>query len=78
MKEAVKEYRRLCKSIDCDFDTKDNAVYSLNDKNKIQKRVISLKSIGFQCRIQCRDSLPFKTAGAVIFKNQAQFNPLKF
>lgn len=76
--EAVEEYRRLCKSIDCDFETKDNAVYSLNDKNKIQKELSALKALDFNAEYCAETPLPFKTAGAVIFKNQAQFNPLKF
>lgn len=76
--EAVEEYRRLCKSIDCDFEIKDNAVYSLNDKNKIQKELSALKALDFNAGYSAENPLPFKTAGAVIFKNQAQFNPLKF
>lgn len=76
--EAVEEYRRLCKSIDCDFEIKDNAVYSLNDKSKIQKELSALKALDFNAGYSAETPLPFKSAGAVIFKNQAQFNPLKF
>ena len=34
---AIKEYARLCESIDCDYETRDNYVYSLSDRKKIEK-----------------------------------------
>lgn len=75
---ALREYRRLCKSIDCDFETKDSYVYSLNHPRKITKELHALQQIGFY--VECKDKLPlpFAVSGAVRFKNQAQFNPLKF
>ena len=75
---ALREYRRLCKSIDCEFETKDSYVYSLNNPRKITKELHALQQIGFY--VECKDKLPlpFAVSGAVRFKNQAQFNPLKF
>ena len=40
--KAIKEYARLCKDIDCDFETRDNYVYSLDDCTKIEKEVAAL------------------------------------
>ena len=75
---ALKEYRRLCKNIDCDFEEKDAYVYSVNDRRAIEREVKSVEQLGFPAEFAGKTSLPFETAGAVKFPNQAQFNPLKF
>ena len=36
---ACREYTRLCGSIDCDYEIKDSCVYSLCDRDKIEKEV---------------------------------------
>lgn len=41
--EALKKYCDLCNNIDCDFEKKDSFVYSVNDKNKINKELTALK-----------------------------------
>lgn len=76
--EALHKYRELCKNIECDFEEKDSFVYSLNDRNKIKKELAALEKIGFSAQLADSIPLPFSVAGAVIFQNQAQFNPLKF
>lgn len=75
---AIQQYRDLSKKIDCDFEEKDSIVYSLNDKRKIEKEMQALARLGFHAELKDRLSLPFETAGAIMFKNQAQFHPLKF
>lgn len=75
---ALREYNKLCKDIDCDFEIKDNYVYSLDDLSLLEKEFTALSKIGFKAYLVKNVSLPFKTAGAVKFSNQAQFNPLKF
>ena len=75
---ALEEYRKLCKDIDCDFETKSSFVYSLDDRGKIEKELKALESLGFHAKFYENIPLPFKIAGAVEFENQAQFNPLKF
>lgn len=75
---ALGEYRRLCRSIDCDFEEKDSYVYSLNDRQKIEKELQALRRIGFHAEFRENLPLPFSVAGAVRFSGQAQFNPLKF
>lgn len=76
--EALGKYCTLCKSIDCDFEEKDAFVYSLNDRKKIENEVGALKRLGFDAVFAQETELPFPVAGAVSFKRQAQFNPLKF
>lgn len=75
---ALQEYQKLCTTFKCDFETKDAFVYSLNNPNKIEKELAALSQIGFDAEYVSQLPLPFTTAGAVKFKNQAQFHPLKF
>jgi len=76
--EAVAEYKRLCNSIDCDFEIKDNFVYSVSDREILEQEMSALSKIG--CKAELFDSLPLpiNTVGAVSFSSQAQFHPLKF
>ncbi len=76
--EALDEYVKLCKNIDCDFEIKDSYTYSLKDSFILQKEVEALNSLGAPAEYVKDLELPFKTCGAVLLKNQAQFNPLKF
>ena len=70
--------KKLCIDIDCDFCEKDNYVYSLNNREKLEDELWALDSIGFKAELCEELPLPFKTVGAVRFRKQAQFNPLKF
>lgn len=75
---ALKKYRNLCSDIDCDFENKNAFVYSLDNQKKIENELTALNKIGFKAEFCDKHPLPFSIAGAVKFKNQAQFNPLKF
>lgn len=75
---AVEKYRQLCEGLDCDFEEKSSYVYSINDKKKLEKEMQALDKIGFQAVLNKTWELPFQTAGAVMFLDQAQFHPLKF
>ena len=75
---AIKEYEELCRGIDCDFEIRDNYVYSTNNLNKIKKEVDALRRLGVEAEFSCAGELPIKAAGAVCIKNQAEFHPLKF
>ncbi len=75
---AIKEYARLCEKIDCDYETRDNYVYSLTDRKKIEKEVAALNRLGVKAELSDAHELPFSVVGAVRVKDQAQFNPLKF
>lgn len=75
---ALEEYRALCRTIDCGFEEKDAFVYSLDSREKLDRELNALERLGFGAEFQPDLPLPFPTAGAVKFKNQAQFHPLKF
>ncbi len=76
--KACKEYARLCKEIDCDYETRDSYVYSLHDCQKIKKEIAALCRLGVKAEFSDAHQLPFSVAGAVRIKDQAQFHPLKF
>lgn len=75
---AFDKYAQLCNKIQCDYEIKDNYVYSVNDREKLDREMNALIKIGYTAQFCDRISLPFENAGAVKFPNQAQFNPLKF
>ena len=76
--KAIKEYARLYEDIDCDYETRDNYVYSLSDCQKIEKEVVALNRLGVKAEFSNARELPFSVAGAVRVKAQVQFHPLKF
>lgn len=76
--KALKEYCKLCENIDCDYETKDSFVYSTENRDKLEKELDSFQQLGYPCEYRRDLKIPIKTVGAVLVKNQAQFNPLKF
>lgn len=77
-RKAFEKYAELCKNIDCDYEIKDNYVYSLDDRKKLENEMNALSKIGYNAVFAEHLPLPINVAGAVCFKNQAQFHPLKF
>lgn len=77
-KVAFEKYRELCSKIDCDYEIKDNFVYSIDNRQKLEDEINALYKIGYKAEYRENISIPIKTVGAVMFPNQAQFNPLKF
>lgn len=75
---AVRKYFELCSRMDCDFEKKTACVYSMNDRGKLEREAAALDKLGFHAELIETEELPFQTAGAVSFENQAQFHPLKF
>ncbi len=76
--DALKEYEKLCKNTDCDFEKRPAYTYSVSDRKKIEDEVKAVNSLGYKAEFADTRELPFKTQGAVCIRNQAQFNPLKF
>lgn len=75
---AFDKYAELCGKTDCDYEIKDNYVYSTDDRRKLEKEVEALEKIGYIADLCENVPLPVKTVGAVKFPDQAQFNPMKF
>lgn len=75
---ALNEYKRLCEKTDCDFEIKPSYTYSMTDPTIIEKEIRAVNDLGVSAKFSNVSELPFKTAGAVMFPDQAQFNPIKF
>ncbi len=76
--QALEEYRSLCAGIDCDFEEKDSFVYALGDRGKVERELAALQRLGYTAELAEKLPLPFPVAGAVRFREQAQFHPLPF
>lgn len=74
---ALWEYQKLSKKILCDFVKETNYIYSLTRPDKIEKELDILRNLHFPASFAEHLPLPFATAGAVAFPNQAMFHPLK-
>ena len=59
-----------------EIEKRDSYVYSLNDPNELEKEYNAAILAGAAAELVKNTDLPFETAGAVCFRNQAQFNPL--
>lgn len=77
-RKAFDKLTELCKNAECDYEIKDNFVYSTDSRSKLEDEMLALQKIGYDAELCDSIPLPFETVGAVKFKNQAQFNPLKF
>ena len=77
-KAAFEQYAKLCRNIDCDYEIKDNYVYSRDNRKKLEDEITALSQIGYNAVLKENLPLPIDTVGAVCFDNQAQFHPLKF
>lgn len=76
--KAMEEYSVLCSKIDCDYEVRDNYIYSLTNRKIIEKEIEALNLLGTKAMPSTPQELPFLVAGAVRVMEQAQFNPLKF
>ena len=43
--KALEEYRHLCRQLDCDFEDKDNFVYTLGNQKILHKEMDALEAI---------------------------------
>ena len=77
-KNAFEKYAELCQKIDCDYKIKDNYVYSVNNRKKLEDEMAALRKISCPAELCDWLDIPVNTVGAVRFPHQAQFHPLKF
>lgn len=75
--QALKRLEKICRKINCDYEEKDNYVYSISNRKILENELYALEKIGYNAELCETLPLPIKTAGAVKFSHQAQFNPLK-
>lgn len=75
---AIAEYRQLAQTIDCDFEEKDNYIYSMTDKGAVLDEISAIEAIGGKSIYVDRIDIPLPAMCAVKSQGQAQFHPLKF
>lgn len=75
---AIAKYREIASHIDCDFEETSSYVYSRTDRQRIEEEISAVNSLGMRAEFAENLELPFETAGAIRFSNQAQMNPVKF
>lgn len=75
---ALAEYRQLAEEIPCDFEVLDNFIYSLNSRDVLDTELEALGRMKIPAELAENLPLPVPTAGAVCFRDQAQFHPMKF
>lgn len=80
--EAIENIKNIINSenINCDFENQSNFVYTTDESeiSKIKKEVECVNLLGFPANFVTKTGLPFEIAGSIQFKNQAQFNPVKY
>jgi len=76
--EALEKYRLMCENISCGFSEQNSFVYSLTDKEVLDKELRALEKLGYHAKFCSSLSIPLKTAGAICFEKQAQFHPIMF
>lgn len=76
--QALERFAKLCETIDCDYEEKENYVYSVDKRKKLEKEMKAFEKLGYPAKFCETPYLPMKTVGAVCCENQAQFHPLKF
>lgn len=74
---AYDNFSALCADYPCEYERKNNFVYSLTDRRKLEDEVDALQRIGYRATYCQKLPIPIKTMGAVCFSDQAQFSPLK-
>ena len=78
--EAIAEFERLIrdKKIDCQFERVPAFLYTLQNKEALEKEAQAAAELGIDAYFTCETELLFPVEGAVCFRNQAQFSPLDF
>lgn len=67
-------------NIKCDFEFQNSYIYTTKKEElkSIKKEIKAVESLEYNCEFVTKTGLPFEILGGICFKNQAQFNPLKY
>ncbi len=80
--EAIENIKSIIdtENINCDFERQSSFVYTTDksEVNKIKREVDCVNELGFPANFVTKTGLPFDILGGIQFKNQAQFNPIKY
>lgn len=75
--KLIREYQGFAKTVDCDFEPKDKYIYAVGSTKELDEEMSALEQLGIPAQFVQKLPLPLNTAGAIRFRDQAQFNPLK-
>ena len=79
---AITEIERIIQenNIECDFEQQNSYVYTTDktELEKIQEEIEALDRINPDAKLVNKSQLPFSIIKGIEFKNQAQFNPIKY
>ena len=79
-KLAIDTYKEIINenNIECDFEISDSYIYSLSNTKNIENEYQAALKLGIDAELADEIELPFDITKALKFKNQANFNPIKF
>ena len=79
---AIKNIKNIIddENINCDFEYQNSFVYTTKNEeiDIIKKEYNTLIDLGYKPELVTKTGLPFPVKIALCFKNQAQFNPVKY
>lgn len=75
--EAIGKFEELSEKYSCDFQKKDNFVYSTESNGKLQDEMKALRILGYKAEFERSLPIPVDSFGAVKFSSQAEFHPMK-
>ena len=75
---AISQYRSLAAKIPCHWEDKANYVYSETNRQALEEEASALHRLGYPATLKSQAKLPFPVVGALEFRKQGQFHPLKF
>ena len=80
--KSIQEIEKIItqNQIDCDFERQNSCVYTTNQSEieKIEEELQALKELDIEASKTEKTPLPFEIVSGIEFKNQAQFNPIKY
>lgn len=80
--EAINNIEKIINEndIECDFERQSNYVYTTKKEEleKLEEEYETVKTIDINAEYKKNIELPIGIKGAIEFKNQAQFNPIKY
>ena len=75
--QAIGQYRELAQTVDCDLVAEDNYIYC-REAAPLEREMAALWQLRIPGELIKGAALPLGATGAVRFRDQARFHPLKF
>ena len=80
--EAIQNIKNIIdeENINCDFKYQNSYVYTTkkSELSLIKNEYNAVSNLGYNCELVTKTGLPFNIVGALCFKNQAEFHPVKY